>query len=39
LARRTLDLTEIGDLHRFSSPRKLTGYTPDDRSGVETTGR
>jgi hypothetical protein len=39
LARRTLDPTEIGDLDRFSSPRRLSGYTPDDRLGVETTGR
>jgi hypothetical protein len=39
LARRTLDLIEIGDIDRFSSPRKLWGYTPDDRLGFETTGR
>jgi hypothetical protein len=39
LARATLDLTEIGDLDRFSSPRKLWGYTRDDRLAVESTGR
>jgi hypothetical protein len=39
LARRTLDRTEIGDIDRFSSPRKLLGYTPDDRLAFKTTGR
>jgi hypothetical protein len=30
---------EIGDIDRFSSPRKLWSYTRDDRLGSETTGR
>jgi len=30
---------EIGDIDRFSSPRKLWSYTRDDRLAVETTGR